>query len=508
MKNQKTNGYGLLSMMAMTIGIVIGSGIFVKNSGLIGTNGSILLTIISWIIGSLIVISLVIAFFEIISITEITGEQSTMANWGKHLFGIRFGKFIGYYFALIYFPIIMASLFLFSGDQFAQTIEAARPTDSISVSIHNHMVVSIGFGAMFAIIILILNSITSKPGKYFQNIGTAIKLIPIAFIVLLLLVMLIMGNVDFPSASEIGDEKTTNPVLLIFMTLPSILFAFDGFILAGSLSKEANSKTTFKISFVASMIFIIIIYILFSLSVFGLGDPTNTNHGAYGTITNSIYSVFNINAAKVIAPIISGIIIISILNGVSGCSISASRMLSDLSLNNSIEDKDGDLVIKNKAGVSTMSGILMFFITFAWFSILVCFDSYVSFKTGNMFVIVGFMSNLLVIGAFTLYSTIMVGGIINRFTNKVEVERNKMFLPAAIFAVILTSIITVYFAYVTFFPTSGTADSIPAAHWSEIIIFGVFLIYSATIVIYNILRTEKIDEKILEDKKEIIKEYM
>ena len=83
--------------MAMIIGIVIGSGIFVKNAGLIQGNGSILLTIISWVVGSLIVLTIIIAFFEIISITEIASEQSTMYNWGRHLYGIRFGKFTGYF---------------------------------------------------------------------------------------------------------------------------------------------------------------------------------------------------------------------------------------------------------------------------------------------------------------------------------------------------------------------------------------------------------------------------
>lgn len=515
MKKQKTTGYGLLSMMAMTIGIVIGSGIFVKNSGLVGTNGSILLTLISWVIGSLIVITLVIAFFEIISITEITGEQSTMTNWGKHLFGIRFGKFIGYYFSFAYFPIIMASLFLFSGDQFAQTIEAARgisfipgPDGSGSVSFHTHMVVTIGFGAMFALIILLLNSITSRPGKYFQNFGTVLKIIPLSFMVILFVVMLIMGNIHFPSKSEIGGDKTSNPVLLIFMTLPSILFAFDGFILAGSLSKEANSKTTFKISFVASILFIVVIYILFSLSVFGLGSTDDPSHGAYGTITNSIYAVFSLGAARVIAPIVSAIIIISILNGVSGVSMASTRFMSDLSLNNCIKDKDGELIIKNNAGVSTMSGMLMFLTTVTWFVILVIFDSYVGSKTGHPLVIVGFMSNLMVISAFILYSVVIIGGIINRFTNKVEVEKNKLFLPAAIFSVILVLIITSYFAFTIFFPSKDLIDSNKYAHWSEITILIIFIIYLTSIVIYNMFQTEKMTKEVIEEKSKKIENHI
>jgi len=46
-KEKKDSGYGLLSMMAMIIGIVIGAGIFVKNSDLVAINGSVFLTVMA-----------------------------------------------------------------------------------------------------------------------------------------------------------------------------------------------------------------------------------------------------------------------------------------------------------------------------------------------------------------------------------------------------------------------------------------------------------------------------
>gem|GEM_PF-3557933 len=55
------------------------------------------------------------------------------------------------------------------------------------------------------------------------------------------------------------------------------------------------------------------------------------------------------------------------------------------------------------------------------------------------------MSNLIAIGGFILYSTIMVGGVVNRFTKKVKVKKSKLFIPATIIASILTFVITGYF---------------------------------------------------------------
>ncbi len=122
--NKNNNGrFGILSLMAMTIGVVIGSGIFVKNSSLLTVNGSVLYTLISWLLVSLIVIMIVIAFLEIITIIEISDEQSTITNWGRHLIGIRFGNYLGYYMTLVYFPIMMAALLIIGGDQIVITME-------------------------------------------------------------------------------------------------------------------------------------------------------------------------------------------------------------------------------------------------------------------------------------------------------------------------------------------------------------------------------------------------
>ncbi len=82
-KNNSTNKkaeYGVLSLMAMIIRIVVGSGIFAKNARLIITTGSLKLVFEALAIGAIVVISLVVTFLEVISITEIAGEQSTVSN--------------------------------------------------------------------------------------------------------------------------------------------------------------------------------------------------------------------------------------------------------------------------------------------------------------------------------------------------------------------------------------------------------------------------------------------
>ena len=216
---------------------------------------------------------------------------------------------------------------------------------------------------VFGGVILSINSFFKKPGKYFQNIGTAIKTVPLFFVILLFLVMIFanLDKINFSVPAGIGPTGKTNKTLLVFMTMPAILFSFDGFILAGALSPEAKTKKTFKIAFVASMIFIISVYIIFSVAIFGLSDPSKKD--TYGTITNAIMAAMP-QAGKVIAPIVVFIVFTSILTGVSGCSIASARMLSDLSAHNAVVDKKGKLITKNKAGISTYSGLSILLISF------------------------------------------------------------------------------------------------------------------------------------------------
>ncbi|BDU67838.1 MAG: amino acid permease [Candidatus Tyloplasma litorale] len=519
---QKNKSYGLLSMMAMIVGIVIGMGIFVKNAGLVSTNGSVLNTAIAWFIGSIIIISITIAFIEILTITEITGEQSTISNWGKHLLGVKFGKFIGFYITLIYFPIIIASLFQVAS---MQLIDVLQQSGAISDNLTTTQYVDsiIGISAILLIIVSLINSTSTKPGKYFQNLGTTVKTIPIFFI-LILFVVLLFANIDSinfnqeyipnTSAGETAIDPNKSNIELIFMTMPAILFSFDGFLLAGALSKEAKSKNTFKWAFIFSMIFIIVIYFLFSMAVLGIGDSTQEG---YGTITNAIYAGLgpeHEHLADILSPIVEAIIVISILTGVSGCTIASYRNLSDLSAHNSIKDPDLKYITKNKFGVSMGSGFAITTLSLAWFVISIGFCSILAFKYDDSSLILmlsDFASNLVVIIAFILYVAIMIAALFNRFRNpqnRIPVKKNAFFIPSAIIGSIMTLLISIYFAYTIFDFGSITFDTKVGSIAAVQLIFTIIVILAITFIIsYNSIKTHNMSDELIIKKNNQLKEY-
>lgn len=505
-ENQKQGRYGVFSLMAMIIGIVIGSGIFVKNAGLIAINGSIANTMIAWLLGAVLVVAILIAFLEIISITEISNEQATMTNWGKKLIGAKFGNYIGYYMVLVYFPMIIAGLLCFVSTQFAGTLNDVGVKILPDAALASQVTI-LSMASALVVTLVIMNSFSTNPGRILQNVGTIIKTIPLFFLVVLLIVLFAMGDVHIPkkediqTAAEFNNDKGLSSLTLILMTLPGILFSIDGFLLAGALSKESKSPTTFKTAFIISIIFILLIYISYSFATLVLGDPNETLHGDYGTISNVIFSVFkNKTVAKILAFTTDAIITLSMIVGISGCIIGSMRMYTDLSVHNAVIDKDFSSVTKNKHGVSVASGVIIGANVVEWLFISFTIDAIGISQGTDPLTFTGFMTDLVVVEIFIFYALIIISAIKNRFTKKVEVKKNIAFYPSAILASVLTIAITLYFGYLILWPF-GLKTSQEWALWGIKLGFTIiFLVYQVVIFIFFNRNTSKLSEEFKEEK--------
>jgi APA family basic amino acid/polyamine antiporter len=204
---------------------------------------------------------------------------------------------IGYYYTIIYFPIAVAALFSFASNQLLLTVTNGEgyATQAQNLS----FVIAVAF--VFMIIIGTMNTVAAKPGRIFQNIGTLVKTLPIVFTVgfLIFVVVTNAGEINFPTdLSTVNGQAidtTVNPFMLLMISLPPILFSIDGFLFAGSLSKEGKSKKTFPIASIIGIITIILLYLLFTIAVFGLGNP---EAGGYGTLSNVIDNQFSDSIAK------------------------------------------------------------------------------------------------------------------------------------------------------------------------------------------------------------------
>ncbi len=547
-KENNKKEFGLLSMIAMVIGIVIGSGIFAKNAGLIATNGSIYITFSAWLIGALLVFAIIIAFLEIFTITEIANEQSTFANWSKRLINERAAKIIGIYFVFVNLPISIVALTMFAANRIIDVsfIDTNVITNTTQYFLTRLAVVFVLLAYFFTV-----NGFYTKPGKILQNTGTLVKVIPLLFVFVVFIIGAGIGgfnhslnpifNSDFNNAisSASGVENDgMNGVIVFAATMPAIIFVFDGFLTSGSLSKDAKSPNTYRMAVLIGMIIVTVIYLTYSLGVFALGTPfeefgtfdgswssyltlssadkanveLNSN---YGEINNAIMSQFGL---QWLASSITIIVAISILTSVSGIMMSAIRNVSDMSSNNLIPDPEGKAIMRNQHNSFPNAMRIVLWYSIIYIIIMIGLDAIAIPNQGwntdgyyHSTTSSDFFSNLTSVGSFMVMIVLIGFGLLNRRTNKVEVKKNKLFIPSAIIAIVTMSIIIILYTLQLFwFDPNAAVGTIEYSEYLrryiiQIITTFIWLISTPLIYFYMEYKTKGIE--ISEEKKELIVEY-
>ncbi len=522
-QKEEQNQYGILSMIAMVVGIVVGSGIFVVNNSLYSISNSIGLSVISWILVSVIIIFMLISFIEISSITALKHKPGTFNNWSRSLFNKKFSKYLGFYFPVIYFPVLLSGFSILASMELVGNFEYFN-----GINKDNNQKIFIYFLLTTILAFLFLNSIftinifTSKPGKIIQQVGTVIKLIPI-FLIILLGMIIVVGIINVDSWNDLFDwnseynnwEKNGDSFLfLILLMFPTIMFSFDGFLFAASLQNESKKPSSYKIAVIFGIILIIALYLLMSIFSFMFAEGTQF----------SISSVIeNITGWKWLGSLVSIIIVTSILVGASGVMISQNRMLADVSLNNQILDKDGILISRNKASVPQYSAYLLWIITMVYFAIFRFLDlisvlTYIYDGTNgdisfSSFNITGWSLSFFTLISYSFYTLLIFGGLINRFTKKVEVEKNKLFIPSAIISIISTIIIIIIFSISIFYPKNFVIDNQASLFYISNYILQIIVSISILALVFLVpiffeKRVNKnLNSEILENKQKYIDNY-
>ncbi len=423
--------YGLLTILSMVVGIVIGSGIFVKNQSLYNSTSSSLLSISAWIFMTVMVLFMVFAFVEIASISKHKKEPGTLHSWTRDLINPKVGRIVGYFYVFVYFPILLVALSSYATNELMNTVNLLSGWSLVQTTPWGAYFLKFGIATLFLVGFAAMNMKTSKPGKLFQVSGTAIKLIPLVLLTFTALVIVPMAAAGIPTnaGNPTLEAGATNAVLetgamwdpnsvtntgmqgndslfkLFVLALPGVMFAYDGFIWAAALQGEAKKQSTFKVALISGMLLVAFLYLSLSWAVFAIfpytdvngdgiyqatyalgdlntvggiyTDPStgNTYTGDVSTLTvTAAFLVVFPNAAW-LASVISIIIVISIATSLSGNTIVAARNVSSLSEKDMILDSKGHYLQRNKALVPQNSAKLLMFVSIAWLAVLTGFDA-------------------------------------------------------------------------------------------------------------------------------------
>lgn len=291
---------GFKEALSITIGVVIGEGIFFKASSVFNNAGSPTLGIAAWIIAGIITICCGLSIAEVSSSIPRDGG---LYGYLKELYNETIAYLYGWVQNIIYYPALIAS---------ASIIFSRQATYFINLSKTEQKMLSISLILLFSAI----HILSTKTAGKLQIIFTAGKLIPIFLIIIIGIFYnkkdgLTLSNYSVPSNS-----------LGFGSALLSCLWAYDGWISVGNITGEMkNPEKDLPKAIILGLSLIMILYVSISfvfLKVLGFNNAIASNRIAS--------DVSLIIFGKVGATLITIGILVSVIGAFNGNLISGSRI--------------------------------------------------------------------------------------------------------------------------------------------------------------------------------------
>lgn len=340
--------YGLITAVAMVIGIVIGSGVFFKaEKVLTATGGDLPTGILAWVIGGLIMIVCAYVFSTMATRYE---KVNGIVDYAEMALGSKYGYVIGWFMTTIYYPSLTGVL----------AWVAARYTCVLigwDIAGPQAMVIA----GLFLVASYAINALSPKLAGKFQVSTTVIKLIPLVLMAVVGTIAGIRNGVlieNFTSGAIV--EVTGNP---LFTAVVATAFAYEGWIIATSINAELkNAKKNLPLALTFGTTFIVIIYILYYI-------------GLAGTVENSVMMAGGETGAKLAfskvfssagGSILFVFVVISCLGTLNGLMLGCTRGMYSLAARNMGPNSRIFKSIDQTTGMPTNSAIVGLLLSSIW----------------------------------------------------------------------------------------------------------------------------------------------
>lgn len=314
--NKVKKQYGLWTGMAMVIGIVIGSGVFLKAGGVLQLSGGDLkLSLLAWFVGGVIMVAS--GFCFAVFATRIT-KYNGVVDYVEVATNKRIGYHLAWLITTFYYPIVASIVSLFAGSYFFKLI-------GLNIGLTDWQNFLFAFFILIAFVVL--NYLSPMLSSKFQVSATVIKLIPIGVIAIAgLFAALIVGG-DYGIINAIKNPAVGFK-LNFGEAVKKTAFAYEGWVCATAINAELkDSKKNLPKALTLGTIAILIFYIIyyFGLSAF-LG-----NGGTIVQDANAPIAVFETIMGKVGGAFFTFFIMVSCLGTVNGVTIGCCRGMYTMS---------------------------------------------------------------------------------------------------------------------------------------------------------------------------------
>jgi APA family basic amino acid/polyamine antiporter len=361
--------YGLLTAIAMVVGIVVGSGVFFKaEKVLTATGGNLGLGILAWIIGGIIMIACAYTFSVMATKYQYVNG---VVDYAEASIGKKYGYYVGWFLAMIYYPTLTSVL---------AWVSARYTSVLFGFSITGGECMTIA--CLYLVGSYALNSLSPVLAGKFQVSTTIIKLIPLALMAVVGTIVGIISGMTVENFTTVVTEVNASNAL--FTAVVATSFAYEGWIIATCINAELkDAKKNLPIALVAGTFIVMIVYILYYVGLAGAVPNEVMMAGGEAGAKLAFQTVFsNIGGSLIFV-----FVIISCLGTLNGLMLACTRGLYSIAVRGLGPKPEVFGQIDNVTNMPTNSsifgvllcGIWLFFfyganLTEPWFGFF-CFDS-------------------------------------------------------------------------------------------------------------------------------------
>ena len=362
MNNKLERKYGLFTAICMVVGIVIGSGVFFKAQTILTkTGGDMPMGILAWIVGGIIMLVCLLTF-------SFMGQKYERVNglvdYAEATVGPRYGYFMGWFSATIYFPAMTSVLAWVSARYTLVFITSAFPNFPLLIPASQGGCIvgpeCIALTLFYLCTLYTINALSPKMAGKFQSGTTIIKMIPLALMVVVGLIYgLVSGTLqeNFVTTAQV-EAVSSNP---LFASICATAFAYEGWIIATSINAEIkDSKKNLPKALVLGGIIIVATYLLYYIGVAGgASNQELIDQGATVAFTN-IFGGF-------LGNVLNLFIAISCLGTTNGLMLGCTRCMYSLAARGEGLNPKMYSQVDEVTNMPNNSGIFALMATGAWF---------------------------------------------------------------------------------------------------------------------------------------------
>lgn len=259
--------YGLPTAISMVIGIVIGSGVFIKGGKVLSLTGGNMMQAIAVVgIVGLVCIICSLVFAELGSRYE---KVSGVVDYAEVALGPGYAYYVGWFMATIYTPTLCAMLAFFSAMMFLQLFGISA-VDFANGQVNS---VAIGVGAFFLMLGYAVNALSPKIAGKLQVGMTVIKLIPLIVMGIVGTIAGLVNGTTLEVINYVNTPAYVAPEGGFFKAVVGFAFAYEGWIMATSINSELkDAKRNLPIALIFGCVVTTVIYALYIFAMSSLGD--------------------------------------------------------------------------------------------------------------------------------------------------------------------------------------------------------------------------------------------